>query len=87
MVRTRERERERAIEARAGAIARESPKRSRWGRWGRDASATVGVSSTDARTGGQVTEQKPHCDWEGFTDGKYKNAWNGCDWGGCDEWF
>lgn len=48
--------------------------------------STVGVSSTDALTGGQVTEQKPHCDWEGFTDGKYKNAWNGCDWGGCDEW-
>lgn len=39
MVRTRERERERAIDARAGAIARESPKRSRWGRWGRDARA------------------------------------------------
>ena len=49
--------------------------------------STVGVSSTDALTGGQVTEQKPHCDWEGFTDGKYKNAWNGCDWGGCDEWI
>ena len=47
---------------------------------------TVGVSITDALTGGDVTEQKPHCDWEGFDDGKYKNAWNGCDWGSCDEW-
>ena len=35
---------------------------------------TVGVSITDALTGGDVTEQKPHCDWEGFDDGKYKNA-------------
>ena len=48
--------------------------------------STVGVSITDALTGGDVTEQKPHCDWEGFDDGKYKNAWNGCDWGSCDEW-
>jgi hypothetical protein len=47
---------------------------------------TVGVSITND-IGNVVTEQKPHCDWEGFTDGKYKNAWSGCDWGGCDEWI
>ena len=50
------------------------------------AAVAGGVSITDALTGGDVTEQKPHCDWEGFDDGKYKNAWNGCDWGSCDEW-
>ena len=47
--------------------------------------STVDVSYTDL-TGSSSTQQKPHCDWEGFTDGKYKNAWNGCDFGDCDEW-
>ena len=45
----------------------------------------VDVSYTDS-TGSPSTQQKPHCDWEGFTDGKYMNGWGGCDWGGCDEW-
>ena len=49
--------------------------------------STVGISVTDPTSGSTVTEQKPHCDWEGFTDGEYANGWGECDWGGCDEWL
>ena len=49
--------------------------------------STVGISVTDPTTGSTVTEQKPHCDWEGFTDGEYANGFGECDWGGCDEWL
>ena len=48
--------------------------------------STTDVFYTDPN-GDTTTQQKPQCDFEDVENGEYKNAWYGCDWGGCDEWI
>ena len=49
--------------------------------------STFDAYVVDATTGNTLTEQVPHCTWQGYADGEYASSWGECDWGGCDEWF